>query len=47
MWSLSAWRRRRTLARYPIEPQQWQRVREGLPRLDGISDEEDHWLREA
>lgn len=47
MWSLSAWRRRRTLARYPIEPQQWQRVREGLPMLDGISDEEDHWLREA
>lgn len=47
MWSFSAWRRKRTLARYPITPQQWQAVRERLPMLDGISDAEDHWLREA
>ena len=38
MWSLSAWRRRRTLARHPIDPQLWQQVRERLPILDGISD---------
>lgn len=47
MWSFSAWRRKRTLARYPIPPQQWQAVRERLPMLDGITDEEDRWLREA
>ena len=47
MWSFSAWRRQRTLARYPIAPEQWQAVREHLPLLDGISAEEDHWLREA
>ncbi len=47
MWSFSAWRRKRTLARYPISAQQWQAVRERLPMLDGISDAEDHWLREA
>lgn len=47
MWSFSAWRRKRTLARYPITPQQWQAVRERLPMLDGITDEEDRWLREA
>jgi len=47
MWSFSAWRRKRTLARYPITPQQWQAVRERLPMLDGISDAEDRWLREA
>ncbi|MEE1868833.1 MULTISPECIES: M90 family metallopeptidase [Pseudomonas] len=47
MWSLSAWRRRRTLARHPIDPQRWQRVRERLPMLDGLTSDEDHWLREA
>ncbi|MBV6286684.1 zinc-dependent peptidase [Pseudomonas aegrilactucae] len=47
MWSLSAWRRRRTLARYPIEPELWQRVRQGLPMLDGITEGEEQWLREA
>ncbi|PWB34360.1 zinc-dependent peptidase [Pseudomonas sp. SDI] len=47
MWSLSAWRRRRTLARNPLDPQLWQRVRERLPLLDGISTQEDTWLREA
>ncbi|MHC6223800.1 M90 family metallopeptidase [Pseudomonas sp. X10] len=47
MWSLRAWRRQRTLARHPIDPQRWQAVRERLPLLDGISEEEDSWLREA
>jgi Mlc titration factor MtfA (ptsG expression regulator) len=47
MWSLSAWRRRRTLARHPVDPQRWQRVRGRLPMLDGLSDDEDRWLREA
>lgn len=47
MWSLSDWRRRRTLARHPIDPQLWQQVRERLPILDGLNDEEDQWLREA
>lgn len=47
MWSLSAWRRRRTLARHPIDPHLWQQVRERLPILDGISDAEEQWLREA
>lgn len=47
MWSLRAWRRLRTLARYPIDAQLWQAVRQRLPVLDGITAEEDHWLREA
>ena len=47
MWSLRAWRRRRTLARYPIDAQLWQAVRQRLPVLDGITAEEDHWLRES
>ena len=47
MWSFSAWRRKRTLARYPIDPQQWQVIRDRLPMLDGITDAEDQWLREA
>ncbi|WHU41700.1 zinc-dependent peptidase, partial [Pseudomonas fulva] len=47
MWSFSAWRRKRTLARFPISVQQWQAVRERLPILDGIDDAEDQWLREA
>jgi len=47
MWSLSAWRRRRTLARHPVDPLRWQRVRERLPILDGLSEDEDRWLLEA
>ncbi|KIH81602.1 zinc-dependent peptidase [Pseudomonas batumici] len=46
MWSLSAWRRRRTLARHPVADETWQRVREHLSFLDGLSDAEDRWLRE-
>ena len=47
MWSLRAWRRRRTLAKYPIDARQWQVVRERLPILDGLDADEDRWLREA
>ncbi|MDU9391205.1 zinc-dependent peptidase [Pseudomonas sp. zfem002] len=47
MWSFSAWRRRRTIARHPIDPERWQQVRERLPILDGLSEAEDLWLREA
>ncbi|MCU1737024.1 MULTISPECIES: zinc-dependent peptidase [unclassified Pseudomonas] len=46
MWSLSAWRRRRTLARHPVTDETWQRVREHLSFLDGLSAAEDRWLRE-
>ena len=47
MWSLRAWRRQRTLARHPVDPQRWQAVRQRLPMLDGLSESEDRWLREA
>ncbi|MCY1420465.1 Protein MtfA [compost metagenome] len=47
MWSLNAWRRRRTLARHPVDPQVWQRVRQHLAILDGISAEEEQRLQEA
>ncbi|WP_273824143.1 MULTISPECIES: zinc-dependent peptidase [Pseudomonas] len=46
MWSLSAWRRRRTLARHPVASETWQRVREHLSFLDGLSEAEDRWLLE-
>lgn len=46
MWSLSAWRRRRTLARHPVEPQLWADVRHQLAIVDGISAAEDQRLRE-
>lgn len=47
MWSLSAWRRRRLLAKHPVADDTWQRVRHHLTFLDGISAEQDQWLREA
>jgi Mlc titration factor MtfA (ptsG expression regulator) len=47
MWSLSAWRRQRILAKHPIADDMWQRVRHQLSFLDGISAAEDQWLREA
>jgi len=47
MWSLSAWRRQRLLAKHPIADDTWQRVRHHLTFLDGISAEQDQWLREA
>ena len=47
MWSFSAWRRRRLLAKHPIADDIWQRVRHHLTFLDGITPEQDQWLREA
>lgn len=46
MWSLSAWRRRRILARHPVEPQLWADVRHQLAIIDGLSAEEDQRLRD-
>ena len=36
MWSLKAWRRRRTLERNPVDPAHWAEVRRRLPILDGL-----------
>ncbi|BBP57104.1 hypothetical protein PHLH4_06940 [Pseudomonas sp. St316] len=47
MWSLSNWRRQRTLAKHPVTDETWQRVRQQLSFLDGLSAAEDQWLREA
>lgn len=47
MWPLSTWRRRRRLAKHPIADEMWQRVRQHLPFLDGLSAAEDQWLRET
>ena len=47
MWSLRAWRRQRTLAKHPVADETWQRVRHHLSFLDGLSEAEDQWLREA
>ncbi|GFM57806.1 hypothetical protein PSCICF_39840 [Pseudomonas cichorii] len=47
MWSFSNWRRQRTLAKNPVAPELWQRVRQRLPILDGLSDAQDQALREA
>ncbi|NWB91405.1 zinc-dependent peptidase [Pseudomonas agarici] len=46
MWSLSAWRRQRILARHPVAAETWQHVREHLSLLDGLSDAEERWLLE-
>jgi hypothetical protein len=46
MWSLRDWRRRRTLANTPVAPQLWQRVCQRLPILDGLSAEQNNWLRD-
>ena len=37
MWSLRNWRRRRTLARNPVDDALWAEVRQALPILDGIT----------
>jgi Mlc titration factor MtfA (ptsG expression regulator) len=47
MWSFREWRKRRTLARHPVDPQMWERVRQRLPILDGLSAEEDRYLLES
>lgn len=46
MWSFRAWRRRRIIARHPIDATTWATVRQRLPLLDGLSDAEDQRLRE-
>ncbi|VXC81673.1 Protein MtfA [Pseudomonas sp. 8Z] len=46
MWSLKAWRRRRTLERNPVTPEQWAAVRQRLPILDGLDETELQHLRE-
>ena len=46
MWSYRNWRRRRILARNPVDPQQWSAVRRHLPILDGLDEAEDQRLRE-
>jgi MtfA peptidase len=46
MWSFRAWRRRRILARHPVEPAHWDAVLQRLPILDGLSDGETLRLRE-
>ncbi|WPO99461.1 zinc-dependent peptidase [Pseudomonas sp. HR96] len=46
MWSLSAWRRRRTLARHPVDAQTWHGVRQHLAILDGLDEPEEQRLRE-
>ena len=47
MWSLGNWLKRRTLARHPVDPEMWARVRERLPILDGLSEEEDRRLLDS
>lgn len=46
MWSFNKWRRQRRLAKSPVAPELWLRVRQGLPILDGLSAEQDALLRE-
>ena len=47
MGLLSTWRRQRTLAKHPVADETWQRVRQHLSFLDGLSEAEDQWLRES
>jgi len=47
MWSLSGWRKRRTLARHPVDTDAWNRARHRLAILDGLSAEQDQWLRDS
>ncbi len=46
MWSFRAWRRRRLLARHPLDHQLWQQVLDSLPILDGLNDAERRLLGE-
>lgn len=45
MWSFRDWRRRRLLARYPVEPSLWQAVLDSLPILDGLTVEQTERLK--
>lgn len=44
MWSFRAWRRQRILSRSPFTTQHWREVRERLPILDGLGDDEEQRL---
>ena len=46
MWSFKAWRQRRILAKHPINPAIWAKVRQTLPILDRLSPAEEQRLRE-
>lgn len=46
MWSFRAWRRRRLLARHPLDDRLWQQVLDSLPILDGLSAQALHRLGE-
>lgn len=46
MWSFGAWRKRRFLARHPLDPALWAEVRRQLPILDGLSADELRLLAE-
>ncbi len=47
MWSLSEWRRQRILAQHPVAADVWHNVRQHLSILDGLTDEQDKWLRDS
>ena len=47
MWSLSEWRRQRILAQHPVASDVWHTVRQHLSILDGLTDEQDKWLRDS
>lgn len=44
MWSFRAWRRQRILSRSPFTTLHWREVRERLPILDGLGDDEEKRL---
>ncbi|MGH8432973.1 MAG: zinc-dependent peptidase [Pseudomonas sp.] len=46
MWLLRSWRHRRILAKHPVDPALWARIRQRLPILDGLSVAEDQRLRQ-
>ncbi|MDB5980635.1 MAG: zinc-dependent peptidase [Pseudomonas sp.] len=47
MWSLGDWHRRRVLARHPVDPNVWNRIRQRLAILDGLTAEQDQRLRDS
>jgi Mlc titration factor MtfA (ptsG expression regulator) len=47
MWSLGDWHRRRVLARHPVDPNVWNRVRQRLSILDGLTADQDQRLRDS
>ncbi|WP_407312639.1 zinc-dependent peptidase [Pseudomonas sp. nanlin1] len=47
MWSFSAWRRQRTLAKHPISPELWRQVKHDLAILDALSADEEQRLQDG